>query len=243
MGAIVTSLLLAAGVGFFALTMLYRVRPLLKMGKDNRFDRLEERFEALVNFGLGQKRMTDPEEFIPGMMHVLIFAAFLVLQIRTGWMFAMGFAGWDFQLPLLGHGEPLGAVYGFIKEAVVVLALLGVGYFLYLRLIRTPDRLTRSAEAVLILGFIGGLMVTELLFEGGQLAKQGEPWHLYSFASSTVALALAGLSPGVLDVISGFGFWTHLVIVLTFLNFLPYGKHFHVITGLPNVFFKRLRPS
>jgi Fe-S oxidoreductase len=27
------------------------------------------------------------------------------------------------------------------------------------------------------------------------------------------------------------------------LNFLPFGKHFHVITGLPNVYFKRLEPS
>ena len=35
----------------------------------------------------------------------------------------------------------------------------------------------------------------------------------------------------------------HLTIILTFLNFLPLGKHFHVITGLPNVFFQRIAPE
>src|SRR5690606_19724885 len=37
--------------------------------------------------------------------------------------------------------------------------------------------------------------------------------------------------------------WLHIVQILVFLNFLPLGKHFHVITGLPNVFFQRLTPQ
>jgi ferredoxin len=35
-------------------------------------------------------------------------------------------------------------------------------------------------------------------------------------------------------------FWLHIVTQLTFLNLLPLGKHFHVITSLPNVFLKSL---
>jgi Fe-S oxidoreductase len=35
-------------------------------------------------------------------------------------------------------------------------------------------------------------------------------------------------------------FWVHICTQLTFLNILPLGKHFHVITALPNVFFKSL---
>jgi Fe-S oxidoreductase len=46
-----------------------------------------------------------------------------------------------------------------------------------------------------------------------------------------------------LAVVRDLSFWLHLVIVLAFLNFLPHGKHFHVITGLPNVFFRRLPPE
>jgi Fe-S oxidoreductase len=35
-------------------------------------------------------------------------------------------------------------------------------------------------------------------------------------------------------------FWLHIITQLTFLNLLPLGKHFHVITSLPNVFLKKL---
>jgi heterodisulfide reductase subunit C len=35
-------------------------------------------------------------------------------------------------------------------------------------------------------------------------------------------------------------YWLHILAFFFFLNFLPLGKHFHIITALPNVFFKRL---
>src|SRR5207247_683621 len=36
--------------------------------------------------------------------------------------------------------------------------------------------------------------------------------------------------------------WAHNLYVLVMLNFLPLAKHFHVITSLPNVFFRKLEP-
>src|SRR5881275_1738734 len=36
--------------------------------------------------------------------------------------------------------------------------------------------------------------------------------------------------------------WTHLLAVLGFLNYLPFSKHLHVITAIPNVFFSSLEP-
>ena len=67
-------------------------------------------------------------------------------------------------------------------------------------------------------------------------------------AGSFVAGILHDLPPGVLLVISKTGFWLHAGLPLVFLNLLPYSKHFHVITAIPNVFLKnmehpgRLRP-
>lgn len=37
-----------------------------------------------------------------------------------------------------------------------------------------------------------------------------------------------------------FSYFTHIILILGFLNWLPYGKHFHIITSIPNVFFQRL---
>jgi hypothetical protein len=65
---------------------------------------------------------------------------------------------------------------------------------------------------------------------------------------STFSVLLAGVSSPVLAVLAQIGFWTHSTLVLVFLNILPYSKHFHIITAVPNVFLGdrtppgRLRP-
>lgn len=53
---------------------------------------------------------------------------------------------------------------------------------------------------------------------------------------STVSVLLSGLSSSALSVLAQAGFWTHSALVLIFLNILPYSKHFHIITAVPNVF-------
>jgi Fe-S oxidoreductase len=68
-------------------------------------------------------------------------------------------------------------------------------------------------------------------------------WSAFpSPAGSAMALLLKSLSPGVLLILAHAGFWTHVTLVFIFLNLLPHSKHFHVITGIPNVFFADLNP-
>lgn len=65
---------------------------------------------------------------------------------------------------------------------------------------------------------------------------------------SAFAVLLAEAPLSQLISLSELGFWTHSTLVLVFLNILPYSKHFHIITSIPNVFFGdqtpkgRLRP-
>jgi Fe-S oxidoreductase len=59
---------------------------------------------------------------------------------------------------------------------------------------------------------------------------------------SLAALALSGFSSDALVWIARAGFWTHSALVLIFLNILPYTKHFHIITAVPNVFLGDLEP-
>ncbi len=51
---------------------------------------------------------------------------------------------------------------------------------------------------------------------------------------------ISGFSPVGMERVMGLMFWIHIITQLTFLNILPLGKHFHVITSLPNVFLKSL---
>ena len=219
MAPLLTAAMLVVALSFFAWTMSRRLAPLRAFRADDRTSNAGARAALLLRFGLGQKRLVDPEEAGPGILHVLVFAAFVVLGVRTITLFGVGLAGPEFHLPLLGEHQPLGAIYDVVKDVVVVGALVGVAGFLWRRLVTKPGRLTLSTEGVVILFMIAGLMVTELTYQAG-LAR-GEAGH--------------GLAVGSLVV--------HLAIVLAFLNVLPYGKHFHIITSLPNVFFGRLPPK
>src|SRR5215831_12082915 len=247
-----TSLLLAAGLIPFAVTIYWRGRVLSALKGENRFDRPALRLKALLKFGLGQKRMVDPEERAPGVMHALIFAAFMVLALRTLMLFAMGFS--DSLLGVLStpthpfwSEHPLAAaafnVYLLLKDVFAAAALLGAGYFWYLRWLVKPDRMTPSWEGYLILGFIMGLMVTEFLFGASQMVLQQHGLAPAEPITSLVALGLGSPPAPTVQLIGTSAFWIHLTIILSFLNFLPYGKHFHVITALPNVYFQRLGAS
>ncbi len=91
-------------------------------------------------------------------------------------------------------------------------------------------------------------MLTGLLYDGGRLvALAGDPiieaerpwqpigrivgWVLSAFGSNSALF------------ISNAAWWIHNLVVLVFLNLLPLSKHFHIITGLPNVFFRKLEPT
>ncbi|WP_394842869.1 (Fe-S)-binding protein [Pendulispora brunnea] len=62
-------------------------------------------------------------------------------------------------------------------------------------------------------------------------------------AGTFFAMLFQGLSPTLLIVLAHAGFWIHSALVLLFLNLLPHSKHFHVITAIPNVFFRDLAPA
>ncbi len=61
-------------------------------------------------------------------------------------------------------------------------------------------------------------------------------------SAMAVLLSKLHLKASTLVVLSHVGYWTHSSLVLIFLNLLPHSKHFHVITAIPNVFFKDLEP-
>ncbi|MGB8933274.1 MAG: heterodisulfide reductase-related iron-sulfur binding cluster [Anaeromyxobacteraceae bacterium] len=202
----VVAAMLAAALGLFGYAVWRRVAPLRALRRDDRCDRRDERGESLLRFGFLQRRLVDPEERLAGVLHVLVFGAFLVLAWRTLTLFALA-AG--FELPGLFPRSALARAYLFVKDLAVLGATIGALGFLWRRLVTKPARLTRSWEGPFILSLILGLMVTDWLMGG----ERNAAWLL------------------------------HLAFVLVFLVFLPFGKHFHVVTALANVFFRRLPPE
>ncbi len=237
MNPVMTSLLLLCALAFFIDTMANRMWLLKAAESDPQPRRPAERLRRLLTIGLGQQRLLY--ERAAGWMHVLIFVGFLVAALRTITLIGRGFAP-EFELP--GFGGGLGLAYAAVKDLFEVAVLGAVLYGVWRRLVVRPARLHLSLEAVGILLWIGALMVTDLLGDAALFAL--EPHHHeagWAFVGSALSGLFAG-DPAAAQSWFQWMYWLHVAGVLAFLNYLPYGKHFHVITALPNVYAMKLDP-
>src|SRR5712664_4766955 len=242
MAPILATLIIAAGLALFSWTMSYRIRPLLFSRKEVRWDDPLTRTEKLIEYGFGQKRMPAKPERAAGIAHVWIFVAFIVAQLGTLTSFGLAYDP-GFHLPFLAHETQLGQAYLFAKDVIDILGTLGCAVFLYFRLVAKKERMTLSWEGVFILCMIIGVLWTDVLIDAAALAKSaGEvPWYL-PVSGRVAEWFLYGMSPPAAANAMTVGVLLHIAIVMSFLNFLPTGKHFHIITGLPTVYFQRLAP-
>ncbi len=242
MGPILMTLLLGLSLGGFAWVMRHRLQPLLRAKGDPDFALdLPRRLKDLLLYGFAQKRMLDDP--IPGLLHIFIFAGFMVVSLRTITMIGMGYST-RFELPFFDG--PIGVGYLWLKDAINALILVGCAGNLWRRLFTRPQRLTLSREGTLILFWITGLVLTDLGFDAAMLrignevsAWGGRALPAHPPLVTGVAMGMAAISAAAAHVVGVACYWIHVSLVLAFLVYLPHGKHFHVILSLPNIFLRR----
>ena len=216
--------------------MIPRMRLLTHLRGEDLFDDIPQRLAGTLKFAIGQYRM--PRDLVAGVAHIFIYVGFLIVSLATVTHFVHAFVpGWYFW----GLGGAAGEVYTLIKDSAELLVLLGVGYGLWRRLKPTPSRVGRSWEGVFVLFMILTLMLTDFMVSGGELLIHDATGLPYSPGGYLARVAMAPLGLHYAYLVSRVAYWIHCVAVLMFLNFLPLGKHFHVITGIPNVFFRNLK--
>ncbi|MDD9303780.1 MAG: (Fe-S)-binding protein [Desulfobacter sp.] len=237
-----------AGIGLFAYIMARRIAPLVRANPDNRFDRIPERIKNLAIVWLGQVR--QPRYMLAGVLHIVIFAGFLILSIRSSSLVIIGISD-GFVLP--GFDGGIGAVYNFFKDYAATAVLIACIIAAIRRGIYKPARYSvpekyghdHTAEAVFVLGIISTLMISESLFEASEMAYVFQVTGESHFVAplSLVWIFKAMLSSASLEVLQGlhiFMYYVHDLAFFFFLCFLPMGKHFHVIISIFNVFFMRV---
>ena len=225
--------------GVFLLAAYDRFGLLRHAQGDSRLGRPVERTRAFLVYVMGQRRLLT--QSYAGILHALIFWGFVTLALRSI----------NFLLDGVAHDASLQALlgdvftgYGAVMDTFNILVLVGVAMALYRRLVTKPARLTLNWDALFILSLIGGLMISDLLTNGTDLALVGgRDLQAVSYATYGIAQAMDGIDRGTLDVIHIVAWWSHLLIFLTFLTYLPFSKHLHVITAAPNVFFRSLSPT
>lgn len=234
------AIILVLALGFFAYSMFKRYQLLALAKPTHRFDSIGTRIKGLFKYGIGQDKLIT-KDLVPGLLHAFIFWGFCVVSLETIISFGAGFKE-GFTLPFFDG--TIGNIYRLTKDFFEILVVTGVLYFLYRRLVSKPSRVTLSGEGVLILCFILTLMITDFINDGSHFVRHGYPefWWWGPVGTFFGKTFLSNLSPTSLGVLTAISYFLHIGIVLTFLNFLPYGKHFHVITSLPNVFLLNPKP-
>jgi len=264
MSPIGMTLLLVSTLAFFSWSAFRRMRQLRIGIADPSFDlsregEVKERLGLVVEYALLQKKM--PYYSLAGIAHILIFAGFNVLLLNSVMLWGRGFVE-DFTFfGALSTDHIVGQTYSFVKEIFAALVMLGVLGFVYIRgvkggedsgdptAVKGKPRMSVGFEPGLILFIIFSMMLAEFVYGGGRLALEaratGTAIHFawYEPFAFLFAKLFSGMSPAAQLAFEHLGFWYHSAWVLLFLNILPFTKHFHIITSLPNVFATPLRPK
>jgi Fe-S oxidoreductase len=207
---------------------------LVRMGKpSDRSGRLPERTRNEVEIVLGQRKLL--QRLVPGLIHAAIFWGFLVL-FPTILIAMIGAVDRDATLPWLGHQ----GWFALMIDVFALLVLAGVLGAVYIRKVQRPRRFVGShlGEADLILALIAGIVTTLLLWHAARIALGLNEWPA---GWSPVSNALSGLFGDNLatEAAERVFVWAHVLIILSFLAYLPHSKHLHIATAAVNVFFGR----
>jgi hypothetical protein len=97
--AILSLAIPVAGGAAFAYIMARRAAPLVRSLPDPRFDQIPERLARVVRLWLGQWR--HPRYMSAGVMHIFLFAGFLILSVQSTTMVIAGISE-GYRLPGLG---------------------------------------------------------------------------------------------------------------------------------------------
>ncbi|MEK4712161.1 MULTISPECIES: (Fe-S)-binding protein [Sporosarcina] len=216
-------------------TYLIKTRiQFIKLGRKEEFDNnISERLRKIWIYVFGQKKLLKDKK--SGAIHVMFFYGFLLVQ------FGAIDLVWKGLKP--GSHLPFGSVYPvftIFQEIVAVTILVAVVWAFHRRYVEKLVRLKRGWKSGLVLIFIGGLMLSTLLANGMNMIWQGHETTWMEPIASTIATVFSFMPETGAAVIFFIAWWIHLLILLTFLVYVPQSKHAHLIAGPANVYFHRL---
>lgn len=242
MGSLGITLIMLAGFTGFAALAWRKLAIVAALQPDPRLDDVGARLKSVLGNGLLQRRMVA-REWRPGLMHAVIFLGFCSLLLRKLQLLAIGYD------EMATFPDAFGGPFAAFKDVIEIAVTLAVLYAFWRRLVVKPARLERNREAWLVLGLILAIMVTDFSFDAFRFAKWSSVFpsiaheRAYAFAGSAFASWVQDWPPGVRDAGYALSYWVQMLVVFSFLVLLPWGEHFHIVTALPTLFFRRGRPA
>ncbi|MCY7362934.1 MAG: 4Fe-4S dicluster domain-containing protein [Ignavibacteria bacterium] len=230
---VIFAIIFFGAVGFF----IYSVKKFLSYlniaKPENRFGDIPKRLKNTFEVAFLQTKLLRSR--LAGILHLCIYWGFVVLLFVVLESIIEGFFP-DFTFAFLG---PFYSVLTFLQDFFGALVFVTVVFSLIRRYVGTPKRLqvekSAKMDASFILIMIGLVMFTMFGMSVERIligSSQG-----YRPISEFIAFFFSNGSYTVYEIF----FWAHILVVLVFMNYLPYSKHFHVLSSVPNTFFSNYK--
>ena len=239
---LIFSLLAIGSIGFFANNVKKLKRNIFLGKKINRSGHSKKRWGNMFKIALGQSKMVRRP--VSGFLHVIVYVGFVIINIEVLEIILDGFLGTHrLFLPLLGKG-----FYGFLIGTFEVLALLVLIAVIVFWMRRNVIKIKRfwnkemtswpKNDGNIILYFEIILMSLFLIMNATDTHFQeggvGNP------ISQFISPLFSGVSFDALHIVERVTWWIHICGIFTFLNYLYYSKHLHILLAFPNTFYANL---
>ena len=240
--------LLVLGGVFFTRNIL-RIKRNILLGKEaGRKDQKSERWKHMVLVALGQSKMGVKP--VAAALHLVVYIGFIIINIELLEIILDGLLGTHrLFAPLLG------SIYDFLIgsfEILALLVLIAVILFWTRRNLVKIKRFwkpemkgwsKRDADYILYFEVILMLLFLSMNATDAVLQQQGAEYYTKagSFPVSQFIMPLfEGLGLNTLILLERSFWWTHIIGILIFLNYLYYSKHLHILLAFPNTFYANL---
>lgn len=210
--------------------------------KDDRSGDIPARLKRVWNIAFVQtKLLRDP---VAGVLHLLIFWGFVLFLFAVIETILQGFYS-PLSLSFLG---PVYSLITFVQDLFGLFVIFSILFSLYRRYILRVPRLVVDAHGMKDAAFILSLIMFIVISMYGQnsagFANNGMKFHESEFRP--VSAFISGMFFNGPSSVSAFLFelfwWMHIIMIFGFLNYLPYSKHLHILSSIPNVFLANPEP-
>jgi len=239
------SLLITFAVFFYTISKIVSYFRLTRPGFPVK--NIRKRFGLMLKIAFGQTKIFRKP--VIGFFHALVFWGFCIIIFGSIEMVIDGLAGTEKILRFIGPFHDFLMAAGDIFALLVAVAVI---IFLVRRLLMHISRFEgiemkkkSHRDAIISLTLILLLMISLLAMNTGYTGLKKlsgeEIAGLYPVGSFLSAL-FTGSSAGTFRIIYEVSWWSHILLIFFFANYLPYSKHFHVFMSVPDVFLSRLEP-
>ena len=223
----------------------------IQLGKPiDRSDRKGDRWKNMARIALGQSKMVKRP--VAGFLHVIVYVGFILINIELLEIIVDGIVG--------SHrifAPYLGSFYNVLIGSFEILAFLVLVAVIVFWLRRNVLRIQRFWKAemkgwpkldadlilyfeIILMGLFLSMNATDSLLQ--QMGADHYQQAGYFPVSQFIAPLFASFSEATLIVLERTFWWSHIIGIFIFLNYLYYSKHLHILLAFPNTYFQNLNP-